>query len=795
MAYILYYNLEFDTVKGRRVKLEIEKERNIVSPQVFQPFAVSVFSSSDNSLETNQKMLDFLEVGDIITITGTANNNKTFTLKDFVITPANPGLIFGSTKLFFNEAVVNESDSSYTMTISVPPYKDIQAFGQSPIELSYPNGEFEKMNPIRESKMRIKILTKNVNYENFTILYDTQYKVKLYVNDTLEWLGWLDNDLITEPFLDVPVEMELSANDGLSILKTTDLQTQSGDQMWGLYRMKEFIANALYRTKLDLDFVSFINMYPESTLERDSVVPASYDWDAFFFSQIYATTFLKGPRDFDDCYQVLSKIMQSFGCTLFQARGKWYIVQTNDRIANVLDGTIRDYTGAATGIAMNQNFAISVGLNEITKLINADALVSIEKPFKEVAIKHKFDVPPTYFRNFDLLDLAADAYSGVAPAYWTAVPQELNQYGYINQGEVFVDLEAGTNAEIRRGLKFQGGSTTRPSGAKRSTLYPVNKGDEINFSYSVKYNIPYFKFSGQWCYVLFVSESGQQYYMDDVGLWIMPGNPPRAIGPAYVPIGYNYNRNEDRRFWKTVSKTSKPVPGNGTISIILTGRPQILEDGFIYDVFFKDIEFSVKTSFNELTEVDGYEQKSDASANLKNKFDAEIFIANAPNISTQGSLLRSNFINAANWKYKGGSSPIMPFAKYITRAYWRTMWRNFMRIEGRLYDLYQGSRLLSPLNSIEFTEVEDKEFMLTTLQMDIRQETSEFTMIELRDTSNTNDFTQNGNETFRYLNARAKDENDPIKEPKTPIDWRFGPFGVLSSLIRRSKRRRFNNYS
>jgi len=118
-----------------------------------------------------------------------------------------------------------------------------------------------------------------------------------------------------------------------------------------------------------------------------------------------------------------------------------------------------------------------------------------------------------------------------------------------------------------------------------------------------------------------------------------------------------------------------------------------------------------------------------------------------------------------------------------------------MRIEGRLYDLYQGSRLLSPLNSIEFTEVEDKEFMLTTLQMDIRQETAEFTMIELRDTSNTNDFTQNGTESFRYLNVKAKDEDDPIKEPKTPIDWKFGTIGVISSLLRRKKRRRFNNYS
>jgi hypothetical protein len=782
MAYITRYRLEFDTIKGRTVKLEIEKERNIVSPVNFSAIASSVFSASNNSLVTGTQALTFLEVGDIITISGTVSNNKTFTLKDFSYTTGG----FGSTTLFFNEAVINETDGSFQMTISAPAVTNLTGSTQSPVELSYPNGEFEKMNPIRESKMRIKILTDNVNYEDFTVLYDTQYKVKLYLNNTLEWSGWLDNDYITEPFLDTPVELELSASDGLSILKTTDLQTQSGDQMWGFYRIKEFIANALYRTKLDLDFVSFINMYPESTLERNSVVPSSYDWDAFFYARIYASAFLKGPRDFDDCYEVLSKIMQAFGCTLYQSRGKWYIVQTNDRIANVLDGTIRDYTGTATGIAMNQNFAISIGLNEITKLINADALVSIEKPFKEVLIKHKFDVPPVYFRNFDLLDLAADAYSGVAPAYWTAAPSDLsNFYGYINQGEVFIDYVPGTDAEIRRGIKLRGGSTTIGAGAKRSTLYPVNKGDKISCGFSIKFNIPYFRSASQWAYVLFVSESGEWYYLSLNGFWYR----------NFTAIGYTYANEEDRRFWKSYSINTQPVPGNGTVSLILTGNSSRLIAGAIYDVFYKDLEFSIETSFNEMTEVDGYEYKCDTSANLKNKFDAEIFIANAPNISTQGSILKTDFVSSQNWKYKGGGSPIMPFAKYITRSYWRTMWRNFMRIEGRLYDLYQGSRLLSPLNSIEFTEVEDKEFMLTTLQMDIRQETAEFTMIELRDTSNTNDFTQNGTESFRYLNVKAKDEDDPIKEPKTPIDWKFGTIGVISSLLRRKKRRRFNNYS
>jgi hypothetical protein len=789
MAYITRYRCEFDTIKGRQVKVDIEEDRQ-VPPASLNINTSSIFEADDDSLLIPFADLRYLLPNDIVQITGTVNNNGTYTVKELIYNGI--GSIYS--KILFNESIVDEIDVTYTLTFTTRPVINLTASSESPLELSYPNGEFEKMNPIRESKMRLKILSDNVTYEDFTVNYDTQYKVNLYVNNTLEWSGWLDNDYINELFLDTLKEIELSANDGLSILKTMPLKTQSGDQMWGFFMIKEYIANALFYTSLNLDFISFINMYPSNVVERDFMPPTFWDNDAFSYAKIYASAFLKGPRDFDDCYQVLSKIMQAFGCTLYQARGKWYIVQTNDRIANVLDATIRNYLGAATGISMNQSFKIDIGLNEVTKLINADALVSLEKPFKEVAIKHKFDTPPIYFRNFDLLDTAPDAYSGVAPAYWTGAPSNLAThpfFNYINQGEVFIDTEAGTGAEINRGLIFQGANATLPGGAKMSTSYPVNAGDIINFGCSVKFNVSYFKTGNVFMHILFTNQSGQQFYLRDTGSWIN----------LEAAFGIFYNKNEDRRFWKSINIKSKNVPSNGSVSIILTGggnRNELISNA-IYNVYYKDLEFSIETSFNAMTEVDGYEYVCSQSANLKNKYDNEIFISDAPNISTQGSMLESDFAKIGNWRYKGThnipTNPVMPFAKYITRTYWRTMYRKFMRLEGRLYDLYQGNGLLSPLNTVEFTEVEDKEFMITTLQMDIRQESAEFTMIELRTTANNSDFTQNGTETFRYLNVRAKDEDDPIKEPKTPIDWRFGLLGVVSSLIRRSKRRRFNNYS
>jgi hypothetical protein len=665
-------------------------------------------------------------------------------------------------------------------TLSAPTVINLTASSESPLEISYPNGEFEKMCPIRESKVRFKILNDVVTAEDFYITSDTQFKVKIYINNVLEWAGWLDNNIITELFLDTKNEIELSANDGLSLLKTKMLVDSLDDQIWQLIGVNNLLAVVLYHTKLELNYSTYINLYPENSPIR---VASTQLKDVFDDVYLYSQTFLTGPRDFDDCYKVLSKIMQGFGCTIYQARGQWYIVQTNDRIANVLDGTNRDYTGARLSVSLNQSFKIDIGLNEITKLINADALTSIEQPFKEVVITHKYDVPPVYFRNIDFLDRT----SGAKLLYWDALPTALALfYGYVNDGDVYIDLESGTNAEIRRYSAFQVKTSSRSAWGKRSSVYPVNQGDIISFGYSVRYTTGYFKGGAEWTYVIFQRSDGQIFYLNLDGGWYT----------SFKSVGYTYNPAEDRNFWKSYGITSQPVPGTGTISIGLVGDQNVLlTTGDWIFKYYKDIEFSIKTSFNELTAVDGHEYKCEQTQSFKNIYDNELFVSDAPNISTQGSLMLNAFDKATNYKYKNVTATILTFGKYITRAYWRTMYRRFLRLEGRLYDLYQGNRLLSPLNSVEFTEIEDKEFMITTLQMDVRQESSEFTMIELRNTLNNNDFTQNGTESFRYLNVKAKDENDPIKEPKTPIDWKFGTLGVISSLIRRNKRRRFNNYS
>lgn len=798
MAYFPKYKLEFDTVKDRPVLVSIDQERPNMPYYNLFPDVYSISGNTltilDNAPTALPNQNDVLS-GDILTIdTSFSANNGSYKIVSYtlnIIGPNKSGIFVIEGNFPLNVA----SDSNIGVSIDPADPISLTGYSQSPLEINYPNGEFDKMCPIRESKARIRIVPDVVEAADFVIDYDTQYKVTVTITDSTNtvFVGWLSNDLITEPFLDVADVIELSASDGLSILKTKPLVDENGQQLWGKYQVIKFIWNALYQNKLELKIGTYINMYPDGYFERDAYVPGELGWDIFDQVWMMSHTFLKGPREFDDCYEVLSKIMQAFGCTLFQGDGKWWIVQNNDRIAGVVEGTDRDYQGQYESVRMgNPTVPINIGLNETTKFINADALLSYEKPFKEVAVKYGFDLPPIFFRNFDLIDLGSyvsqSSSGGVTfkkynIIYWLEAPNSLvTFYGFIDTGYIIVESDTATTAEKKRYLSLPSGNTA--AGAKATTTYPVNANDVIDLSYSVRSTDQTFQNGKQWAYVVLLSNSGTVYYLDVDGSW----------QTARRSVGYMYVSSQDRRFWVDYNITSRPLPAAGFIQLVFTGVSPVIA---AHEIQYKDIDFSLTTSFNDQITVDGYEFKNENNLLLKNLYDNELFASHSPNVSTVGALLTAATEPTllTNFKYKGNTYPtVMPFAKYISRSYYRTMYRQFIRLEGRIYPITSLAGY-SILHSIYINEIPNKEFMLTTMQIDVRQESAEVTMIELRNTNNTNDFTENGTESFKYLNLKAKDSDNPIKEPKTPIDWRFGTLGVINSLIRRGKRRRFNNYS
>lgn len=823
MAYEVKYRMEFDTIKERSVKLEIEQDRGIIPPTGVIGINYSIYNNiigtstivltgseslyydifKDYIFEAGDKLNVFISVGNV--------NNGSYTVESFLL-DVGSGIV--SAIFIVSESVTDSFGTGIEISITAAPVIDLIGYSETPVELNYPNGEFDKMTPIRESRMRIKVLADVVNSEDFYITNETQYKVKLYLEGILEWVGWLDNDYITEPFLDTNVFIELSANDGLSLIKNIPLQDFNGNQIWdNVMSILDYIKYALYQTKLELDFWSFINMYPYDEFNvypvRQANIGSTWDYDAFYYSFTKSQTFLKGPRDFDDCYEVLSKIMQAFGCSLYQARGQWFIVSFYDRILGVLGGTLRNYNGVAIDAVVNlYESDINIGLNRNVKLINADALTSIEKPFKEVVIKYSFDTPPVYFRNFDLLDGTLLTSTPTLKTYsllnWNTLFSPIQTYlSSINRGtysnsstytKIKSELDETTGGELIRYLSLNA-TLTGDGGSARTTEYLINSGDVIEFGFTVRATLPIFATSACFVWVILTNGTTTAYLGND-GNWYT--NPNRQVQ-------YIWDRNEDRQFWKTRSGvTSKPAPFAGFLSIQFSG---LSETNQAHELHFRDVELNIIPNMNLAVNSSGYEFKSENAGNLKPQYSNEIFVSHSDNVSIMGVLTNDNSVPAPlkNWRYRSDEDIILPFAQYVKLGYFRAMYRRFLRIEGRLYDirLLGTNSLISLFDTFKFDGIQNASFIPTTLQIDIRNESAEFTMIEFYrqptfsgDISNGPfDRSVTGTESFRYLDVKAKDYDNPIKEPKTPVDYKWGIFGIISAQIRRGKIRRLNNYS
>lgn len=662
---------------------------------------------------------------------------------------------------------------------------NLTAFGESPLKINYPNGEFDKLTGIRESKVEFLILNDVVTAADFLTTSDTQYKLKVYVNGTLEWLGWLDNDQLQETFVDTKTEIRLTATDGLSLIKSKELN-QAGSQVWGIYRVNDYIGMCLDNTGLNTAYNCLINMYPEGEDQRG----VDSDYDAFYYAHVSSFTFLTGPRNFDDCYTVLAKIMESFGCMLFQARGEWWIIQTNDRIANYLEGTRRE--GITSSVVADASYQFEIGLNKTQKLRNADALVSWEKAFKFVKMNYEFKMPPVYFRNFDLLDgtFVAPPSTSARGVYTLADWTELNLDTFVG-----VEIDTTINAELRRYIFMIPNSpygTVASQSWVRTTGYYINANDKVSFSYQTSEKSSVFAQGKQVHYVI-LTDGVDVYRLTESGQWVIPSSTTPGFGAGGV--GYTWNAAEDRRFWKGYSITSvDPTPVSGEIYLIFVGQSHA-NGGASNEVRIMDIQFNVTPYYNEKLTVSGYEQKSEQTATLKNDYDNQMFISKSDNIGTQGAILNPDYSQILNWKYYSElDADAVPFHKYITRAYWKSVYRNYVKLEATLFNLYD-TRLISLLNTCTIDEIPDTEFLITTLSSDLRQETAEITIVEIRNTANTDDFDElAASETFRYLNVRQEIFNE-IPEEKRPLEWRYGPIGLAISLIKRNKRRRFNNYS
>ena len=225
-------------------------------------------------------------------------------------------------------------------TARTPDIINLIAAQDAPFVLNYKASKDNIYAPIRSSYADIKcFIPTNSTVQPSDFFFDTNeytWKVSLYetngTTETLKWRGFLLPDVIQYEWQE-QYYLQLTATDNLAVLK--DVKYYREDY-YGLYddtsvdagiNLSNFVCRLLKKTGSDLD-VAFFTQF-----KIDNVLVNTVNLKLSEYSAVNWSTF--EPKD---CYFLLTSLMESLGCMLYQSNkdATWYVIGVNDVAVNDL---------------------------------------------------------------------------------------------------------------------------------------------------------------------------------------------------------------------------------------------------------------------------------------------------------------------------------------------------------------------------------------------------------------------------------------------------------------------------
>lgn len=236
----------------------------------------------------------------------------------------------------------------------------------SPLLLSYSGRGGDLYTPISSLQASINFLA----YEDFKFdeIYqadEKEFRVEIYKDGAIKFKGYLLPDVYQEPYLYPPFEVNLTATDGLGLLKNFSFSSLIDTQILGEKSIINVISLMLGKTGLSLPIVSHVNLFSDG---MDTSVGADPLEQAFVNSEI----FIKEDGTLFDSISTIETILFAFNARLYQEDGKWHIVRINEA-GDVRD--VREYNSKGVK-ASNYTFG---EVKNLTRPNVPDALHWIEK--------------------------------------------------------------------------------------------------------------------------------------------------------------------------------------------------------------------------------------------------------------------------------------------------------------------------------------------------------------------------------------------------------------------------------
>lgn len=285
--------------------------------------------------------------------------------------------------------------------------------------------------PIIVSQLNVTIdVTEDIeNMPDFSTLNDRKYLVKLYAGEDLEWQGWSLSDSVSFAFTTGRKELNFNAIDGLGMLEHIPYPYSSTNTLVDRNSCLAYVLECLNAIQypLGLNVISGISFYAEGMENRDFNSSA----EPLAQSYINSATFINDEQSADNCLGILTKIVTGFGCKMFQAESKWYIVPFTQFAQDSYYYTEYSFTGALVSSGTKSLTGLIEGYTGNTSglyFVDNTQYKIIRKGYNKISFAKTVETPNNYVTNWDL-----KKYTTTGPLENTAYSWQQNFNPFLSQ--------------------------------------------------------------------------------------------------------------------------------------------------------------------------------------------------------------------------------------------------------------------------------------------------------------------------------------------------------------------------
>ena len=581
------------------------------------------------------------------------------------------------------------------------------------LQLQYLPESDDPFEPIFASQLGVSIdVTDDLaNIPNFTTANDRKYFVKLYLGADLEWTGFTISDDVQLSFTTGRKGLTFNCVDGIGMLQSLVLPISSTVDINDLQTLLYYLRTAL--NALDLPTTPNIrtacSYYAATMTNRGTSTSA----DPFAQTYLPYRTFLDGAYNYLNCYDVVKNILKSFGCRLFMANGKWWIVAINEFASENVSYTEYTYAGAVDTSGTFNTLSVIQGYTGNTSglfFTENNQMKLLKKGFNRVESLKVVEAPINFFSNGNLRPSSSDI-----PSNWLSA--------YNGSGSSYTIQDVATNATAT--YKLVKSNVTGAYVWIVSTGMPfVNGGEVLNFKWTYfsqdltgyRGNV-YIKITG----------ATQTYYWDGTQ-WSTNASLDNFSVPEYKGGANNYINDY------SFSTTLCPIPGELYFKLEL-------EAGTCNNIEVGNFILTMRPLLKEVS----YTAYTDSTKQYTKSVDIPYgFYATGTYATDLGAFVNSSNAPLVGWYQYGRATSYPSLTQLLMQLYINVFGKNIINIDCNLTSFETANGLINASKMFKATDtdpssinVASNSYMLGNSTIDYVADTTQATLLQISNTDIT----------------------------------------------------------